>query len=252
MSVAPEKMPVYDDRVNFIIRSLAEGKTRDELAKEFNHSDYRSLDMYMRRRNFVWDSEEQNYKPAATRINKKKINSEVLHSAKVSKIIQAFSEGKDAKAVASEFGFSDHKKLAEYMKNKGYEWSREEENYIPKKGLENNVESQKTQSSLQDENNGSKHTKQQAVVSDQLLNLVKALQEQLNMTESPIVDKIPRYLVPGIAKTKSVQISHLLAQLIEDFSYDKNITQRQIFETAIIDFLRKYGYKHEVDALFGN
>jgi hypothetical protein len=251
MSVVSEKMPIYDDRVNFIIRSLAEGKTRDELAKEFNHSDYRSLDMYMRRRNFVWDAEEKNYKPAATRINKKKINSEVFHSGKVSKIIQAFSEGKDPKTVASEFGFSDHKKLAEYMKNKGYEWSREEENYIPKKGLENTVESKKDSSSLQEDAKESNHTKQQTAVSDQLLNIVKALQEQLNITESPIIDKIPRYLVPGIAKTKSVQISHLLAQLIEDFSYDKNITQRQIFETAIIDFLYKYGYKHEVEALLG-
>jgi hypothetical protein len=55
--------------------------------------------------------------------------------------------------------------------------------------------------------------------------------------------------VKGIAKTKSVQMSHLLHQLLEDYSYEKNITQRQIIETAIIDFFRKYGYKHEVDSL---
>ena len=250
MSTAAKNMPIYDERVNEIIRSLSDGITRDELAVKYKHRDYRSLDMYMRRRNFTWDSEEKNYKPVTTRINKSKNNREDIHKGKVSRILQAFEEENDAKTIAQEYGFADHRELAEYMTNRGYEWQQELGNYVRKAGIENVEELLAKPSSFNsDASNESTKAKSLLKKDDELLVLVKTLYEKIGVAEDPIVDQVPRYLVSGIAKTKSVQLSHLLHQLLEDFSYEKNITQRQILETAIIDFFRKYGYKHEVDTL---
>lgn len=248
MSTAAEKMPIYDERVNEIIRSLSDGITREELAVQYKHRDYRALDMYMRRRNFTWDSDEQNYKPVTNRLNKEKMNEENIHSGKVSRILQAFTEGHDPKTVATEFGFKNYKELATYMTRKGYEWDQETENYIRKSGMVINEDIDTE--SLEEEVKQDRSVKQKVKDTQEIVSLIKSLYEKLNIEiNDPIVDKVPRYLVKGITKTKSVQMSHLLQQLIEDFSYENNITQRQIMETAIIDFFRKYGYKNEMDAL---
>ncbi len=37
MAMPVDKKPVYDERVNEILRGLTEGKTRDELAVAFGH-----------------------------------------------------------------------------------------------------------------------------------------------------------------------------------------------------------------------
>lgn len=240
MSVPAEKMPIYDDRVNLIIRSLGDGVPREELASQLRYRDYKGLDMYMRRRNFTWDSKEKNYKPISNRISEKKLNLEDTHTGKVSRIICAFEEGKDPKTIAQEYGFTNHRNLADYMSSKGYEWNGEKGTYIRKAGIENKSKV---------DTSGSELNKSGQKKDDELLHLVKSLYEKLYLAEDPIVDTIPRYLVSGIAKTKSVQLSHLLHQLLEDFSFEKNITQRQILETALIDFFRRYGYKHEVDTL---
>lgn len=55
---ATEKID-YDDK--FILKSLLCGKTREDIALELNHKSYRTLDMYMRRRGYVWNSERQIY-----------------------------------------------------------------------------------------------------------------------------------------------------------------------------------------------
>jgi hypothetical protein len=245
MSMPEDQKPIYDERVNYILRSLAAGVTREELAKEFKHNDYRTLDMYMRRRNFKWDREKKTYVPKETRISH--MNDENVHSGKVSRIINAFNEGKDPKTVAIEFGFKSHKELAAYMAKKGYEWNVNEGNYVRKSGVIIDEDSADKETTKTGDNNKEQLNGNEK---QEIIHLIKTLYEKLNIkVEDPIVDKVPRYLVKGIAKTKSVQMSHLLHQLLEDYSYEKNITQRQIIETAIIDFFRKYGYKHEVDAL---
>jgi hypothetical protein len=63
--------------------------------------------------------------------------------------------------------------------------------------------------------------------------------------------KIPRYVVPGIGKTKTVQMMNTLEQLVVDFSREKNISQREIFEVALIEFFRNYGYEYEIETMLG-
>jgi hypothetical protein len=65
------------------------------------------------------------------------------------------------------------------------------------------------------------------------------------------IGTIPRFIVPGVAKTKTVQMMNTIEQLVVDFSREKNISQRELFEVALIEFFRKYGYEQEIDRLLG-
>ena len=47
-------------------------------------------------------------------------------------------------------------------------------------------------------------------------------------------------------------MSDMVARLTAEFSQEKNVTQREIVEAALIEFLQKYGYKNEIDALLKN
>ncbi|PID02468.1 hypothetical protein CSV67_09200 [Sporosarcina sp. P2] len=206
-----------EDRVELIIESLQEGKTRDELAVQFGHRDYRSLDIYMRRRGFTWDSEMQCYIKRETKTDS--YTTQENHGGKVAQIIGLFAKGLDAKAVAEQLFFQSHRALAEYMKNKGYQWVAAENNY--ERGYGVSIEDGKVENA------------------------------KLDMASSlGTVEQIPRYLIPGIQQGKNIHISHLLNQMVIEFAREKNIRQREIFETAVIDFFQRYGYAHEVKALF--
>lgn len=56
--------PVYGHRVNATLKGLLEGKTREDLAQAFGLSNWKSLDMYMRRKGFAWEGNEKTYIPA--------------------------------------------------------------------------------------------------------------------------------------------------------------------------------------------
>lgn len=69
----------------------------------------------------------------------------------------------------------------------------------------------------------------------EIIYLIKTLYEKLNIkVEDSIVDKVPRYLVKGIAKTKSVQMSHLLHQLLEDYSYEKILRNVKLLKQQLL------------------
>ena len=64
-----------------------------------------------------------------------------------------------------------------------------------------------------------------------------------------IIGEIPKYSVPGTSKTKSIYMSDLLSRLIIGFSETKNISQKEIVESAVVEYLMNYGYKEEVELL---
>ena len=47
-------------------------------------------------------------------------------------------------------------------------------------------------------------------------------------------------------------MSDMIARLAAEFSREKNVTQREIMEAALIEYLQKYGFKREVDSLLKN
>lgn len=61
--------------------------------------------------------------------------------------------------------------------------------------------------------------------------------------------KIPRYMLGGISTTKSIHMNHNLSQLVKDYSMEKGIPQREIFEVAVLEFLKRYDFEREVEVL---
>ncbi len=60
---------------------------------------------------------------------------------------------------------------------------------------------------------------------------------------------IPKYAVPRVPKTKSIYMSNLLARLVTEYSESKNLSQREIVEAALVEYLKRYGYQLEIEKL---
>lgn len=257
----------YDDK--FILQKLMEGISREELAEELNHKSYRTLDMYMRRRGYKWDSYKQIY------VLKSDSNTTSVHSSstsKVQRILSLFEAGIDPKEVAKRVGLKDHRTMAMYMKSKGYIWSSENHNYILLKGAMPITENPDTFNSLKTveknhsdynndyieekktDNSTSANSLSKLDRLDRLIPMLEMIERNKDKLAQLLAindgGTIPRYVVGGITITKSLCMSHSLSELVREFSKEKNISQKEIFEVAIIEFLKKYGYENEIDALF--
>lgn len=244
----------YDDE--YILKCLMQGITREDLALKLNHKNYRTLDMYMRRRGYFWDSEKQIYT--------KKINSntnidyESPSFSKTEKIISLFNAGLEPLEIAKKSGMADHRAMATYMKSKGYVWSPEKHNYILLKGKltsEEHIDFKETVEDCDRDNHSSEIENLPSNELNKLETLIPML-EMINKNKEKLAEllctnsTLPRYSVGGITITKSLCMSHSLSQLVKEFSKEKNISQREIFEIAVIEFLKKYGYENEINALF--
>ena len=279
---------VYDDRVNEILAELSEGKTREEIAKKYDYTQWKNLDIYMRRRGFAWDGEAQIYIPAATKMDLVKKRYEVTANGKSGLIISLFSnETADAREIAVKTGFKDHREMAAYMESKGFVWSSEKKNYVENAGMvkqdgevaaevavptesenvipfiiKSHVVETKTMSKAEKSpvrNFGEKKPEDQFAAGTLLPERYVEMLEFLSRNQSKLYElltssgnqagTVPRFIVPGTTKTKSVYMSDLLSKLINEFSESKNISQRDIFEGAIIEYLKKYGFAREIDLL---
>lgn len=266
-SISVQK-PIYDERVTQILRGLVEGKTREDLAQELGHKNYKTLDIYMKRKNFKWNREKKNYVPAYSRLEKQDFNAIGTTTSKVATIISLFQkESADAKTIAKRLGFADHRDLAHYMKVRGYQWSSEKGNYLKVYGQIHEDEEPSTDaterlgdvsyemdalSTATSTNTGREEPGQL----ERFLPLLEMLDRNRNKLIDLIVPgsesgKVPRYAVPGVFVTKSVHMTNTLDTLVREYSKEKNISQRDIFAVALIEFFRRYGYEREIETLLG-
>ncbi|MBG9444641.1 hypothetical protein [Cytobacillus firmus] len=243
--------PIYDDKVKGILKLLGEGFSREEVAEQYRYSTYRSMDGYMSRKNFVWDKHKGTYVPA----DAMKASLETMvnfPSDRVRRIVMELNkEGADLKQVAVKVGFENHLEMASYMKSKGFEWSQEAGNYLsvsPTVPNDEGVAVASTDASLESSlsiGNGGM---------EQFLSLLEWLASNKEGLQSLLVasvasGQIPRFTLQGLFVTKSVHMTNTLDQMVRDFSKEKNINQREIFEVALIEFFQKYGYEREVETL---
>lgn len=63
-------------------------------------------------------------------------------------------------------------------------------------------------------------------------------------------DELPRYKIEGNYKSKAFNMNSTLENMIIDFSKNRRISQKDIFEIAVVDFLLKYGEAEAVEDLF--
>jgi hypothetical protein len=256
--------PIYDRRVNATLAGLMEGKSRESLAEGFNLTNWRSLDTYMRRKGFTWDSINQTYVPATTRVDNilKELNSNTPIKAEM--IIKRFEEmgdDSDPRAIATEFGFRDHHELGEYMESKQLFWNSETNNYDVMFGDAAND----SLAEMGDLDNKTlppvgKHQTKSAMITDDGLAEIEAylpLLEMLLQNKDRLITllmpqsdgTVPKYAVPGTTKTQSIYMSELLGRLMKEFCESKNLKQRDVVEGALIEYFKRYGYQREVDKL---
>ncbi len=261
MSTKTIEEAIYDERVKATLKGLLEGKTREELAESFKLSTWKSLDIYMRRKGFTWDGENNTYIPANNKMDKilEEISSNI--PIKAEQIIRKFNEyGKesDPKMIAEEVGFDNHKEMAEYMEDSGLIWSMEEGNYV--EGFSDNRSKSSNHNDSINEYIGLSNIDD--ISGDELdqliryLPLLKILGENKDkLLDLLVLDSngvIPKYAVPGIPKTKSIYMSDLLSRLMSEFCTSKNLSQRDVVEGSIIDYLKRHGYKLEVEKLLSS
>lgn len=257
MSIQAVDVAKSNNQVHKILRELAAGKTREDIAKESGNKNWKSVDMYMRRRGFIWDAERQTYIPKVVQVEQEY----AADSTKAGTIIRLLGkEEADVRAIAEQLGFKGHRELAEYMTVKGYEWDAENNMYQKKIGEVQiqdvpidhldviRIDNQTDLSSAQLSDLGADFIRYLP-----LLQQIERHQERLMellLREAP-TGVIPRFIIPGIGKTKTVQMMSTIEHLVVDFSKEKNISQRDLFEVALIEFFRKYGYENEVRKLLG-
>lgn len=240
--------PIYSARARKVIEML-KYQSREEVAKEFNYKHWKSLDTYMRRKNFVYDSRQGQYIPAENRFKKDKEAYRNSAPNKVLKIVDAFGVANpDPKEIAEREGFADHREMAEFMKAKGYEWNVYKNNYIKITGFVEEPEPLETVN---------RNLERRETALDEFLPFIRFLydrrEEVYQLLDGVREDgKIPRYAIPGLAKTKAIYMSDKVADVMGEFSREKNVTQREIVETALVEYLQKYGFKQEIEALLQN
>lgn len=262
-----EEIQLYDEKVDMVLKQLGMGKSREKLAEELGYTTYKSIDMYMRRKKFVWDSRVQNYTPD-TRNKGAIIQDDTRIPTSIAyTVISLFEKNKplaDPKAISRLAGFKDHLEMAGYMKSKNYKWDSTKQNYIYVCENENPTDQLYEADIVEKRDNENLQTKTFESITQQISNsngsldrflpLLETLEKYKNELMDTIIpdrdeSKIPRYIIPSVYITKSVHMASTLDRLVREFSREKNISQRDIFEIALTGFFRQYGYRKEINAI---
>lgn len=244
--------PIYDDKVKKILHLLGEGFSREDVAEQFRYSTYRSMDGFMNRKNFLWDKRKGTYIPAD--VFKAPLETMMnFPSDSVRRVVMELNkEGGNPKEIALKVGFENHLEMASYMKSKGFEWSQEVGNYfcisptIPE--VDEGVATAGTDATHENSPSSVDGDFEQFLPLLEWLTSNKGGLQNL-LGASVASGQIPRYTFQGLFVTKSVHMTNTLDQMVRDFSKEKNINQREIFEVALIEFFQKYGYSQEIEAL---
>lgn len=231
----------YD--VSTVLVHLANGLSREEISKEFGLVGYRTMDNYMKSQGYRWVEDAQTYKLVKTYMPGVKVGVEI--GERVPEIIEAFEEGLEASEIVERFGFKSNREMSKFMKESGFKWDNEVENYIPlyeasgaKKEREPNKRTQ-----------GAKISERLTIEELVFLKKIMPYQEELLAmleVKSALDPAFPHYELNGTSHSKSVQITNSLQDLVVDFVNENKISQKQLFEIALIEFFQKYGYEQEL------
>jgi len=257
------------DKVQRVLEGLRAGKDRDVIASELGYKNYRSLDVFMRRQGYSWDRRNLTYVPPGEKASTAARDSGPLPPGKTGRVIAQFSIGKlDARGIAQKLGFESHRDMAAYMESRGYYWDSELGNYVSQggNGHRQQPETQQPEPTEAGAREGaapppaaSEAPGVEAGALGKYLPLLEFLAEREQDLREVLGEKpgrpadgsFPRYGIPGRSVTKSVYMSNQLDELIRMFSEEKGIHQREIFEIALVDFFRKYGFEREIQSIMG-
>ena len=230
-----------DERVKEVLKLIKNGSSRKDISKEYGYSSYRSLDQYMRRRGFHWSSEREIYEPKDS--NKKDYTKDVSDS-KILRILSKFdTKYPDPKKIAKDMNFDNYDALTQYMKDKNYRWDSQKRNYVKC------TSSNQSNSDVDvdgDEDVDIDIGKKDINVFIKYLYSNRSILKRVIDTNVKGGD-LPNYLITGDTSTKTIYMSTVLSDLLKGYSDEKNISQKEIVEIALVEFFKDYGYENEIE-----
>lgn len=240
-------------KMKSIIDMLSEVKDRNVVAQKHGYCDFKGIQTYASRHGYKWNQKKQNF-VSASAYAKQNESIDDKPKGRVAKVLSLIAKGMDAREIAKQLSFDSHKEMANYMRSKGYFWDMEKCTYVkrdiasePERG-DAELKQGNSDKTSDAESNGTESELER--FRDILLMLEKnktGIEKCLELKQEGLT--VPRYLISGILVTKSVHMPTGLDQLTREYSREKNITQREVFEVALIEFFRRYGYKSEIDTI---
>jgi hypothetical protein len=218
-----------DEKLKYIIDQTNQGKTPKEVSEIMGYSNFGSLKNFMSSRGYIWSKEHSRY----IKYEKKtqtKIETDTDFRAK--RIIICFENREEPKEIARKLGFKSHNDISEFMKRNNYEWSTLHGNYI------------KTNERISRNILELKELDKYVEILEILSKNYKELEETLSLNPAKCIKK---YRIPGINTIKSIQMISTLNDMTKEYSRTYNISQKHIFEIALIEFFKKYGFKQEIN-----
>jgi hypothetical protein len=241
-------------KIQRVLELCKAGNSRHEVAKILGYKDYKGLQVYMQRHQHTWNESLRNYqelKEYQKQVKTERVlrNGQDDATSKPARIISMFSKKLESRDIAKKLGYESHKAMAVYMRSRGYAWNAEIENYERDFTMaaeeENAMDTKQTNFEFK-AGSGERHS--------DILELLGSKKEKLlELLNSRHDDEaMPRYLIGGLCVTKSVHMVTGLDMLIREYSTEKNISQKEMFQIAMIEFLKRYGYGREVESLIGH
>lgn len=237
------------EKAEYVIECLTRGQEINSVAKAIGYKNAGSLDTFMRREGYLKPKGLGNYVlKTVTREDGAPTNANP--SGKALSVIALYKDGQlTPKEIAYELGFDDLREMAKYMRSKGFIWDSETGNYAPQQIPKSQAPELEVSGTKMVNGAAEAHAFQDYLL---LLQYLESRKEKLvEILESDTAINLPRYMVPGVFITKSVHMSNQLDRMVRDYSEERNMSQRDIFEIALVEFFKKYGYRKEVDVLLG-
>lgn len=251
-------------KIAFIIDGLSKGVSRDDLADDLGYSNYKSMDIFLNRNGYKWNKQKQNYESQQLQ---KDATRTMVSNSKAEQVVRFIEAGKELKETAVMTGFGEVQSLATFMLAKGYVWDDDGGNYVKGTDVEDatiDVESISEEAteivptvpswnatgialSLEEQF----LVKQALPLLQQLLENKDTLERLMGSSDADEEATLPRFNIPGRYMTKCVHMTDLMDQLVKDYSAQNNVSQKMVFEVALVEFFRKHGYTSEINTLLG-
>lgn len=236
---------VYEDpKISQTLAMLAEGKTKEEIVKHFGNKNWSTIDMYFRRKGFRWNG--KTFEPRGEGGTDAVEEARFLPTKAAQIVRQLSQKYADIRQVAIKNGFSTIEEMGEYMKSQGYVWNSDINNY---EYDENMAQKQRVQS----KNTQGKASGKVEGLLDEYRDLLEYLldkKERLyELLEPQNSGTLPRYKFKGAKANKTLGLPTSLQTLLNDFSKEFNVTQRDIIEVALAEFFKKYGYEEQLNSV---
>lgn len=151
--------------------------------------------------------------------------------------LSELKNGRTLDEVARQFGYKNRNSLTQLLRRSGYRWDKVKKAYVPANG-EAEEEPAKKDEDLSPE---ARELLSRAPEVLKLLNFFVPCGGMAEPLSSP--------LLRGVEVVKSLRLPHPLVEEVERFAKERMVSQKRVFECALVEFLARRG--GDGDASFG-